>query len=71
MLLFYPLVFVYINVRVLVLLLGYQLVVLTTVILYVLACDPLPPCTGKVVEWVRGLRGVSALRPHRLPQKLG
>ncbi len=30
------------------------LIMLTTVILYVLACDPLPPCTGKVREWLRG-----------------
>jgi len=39
------------------------LVVLTTVILYVLASDPLPPCASKVREWFRGLvpaRSVSA-----------
>lgn len=35
-------------------LLGYSLIVLTTVLLYVLACDPLPPCTGTVLEWLRG-----------------
>ena len=34
---------------------SYLLVVLTTVVLYLLACDPLPPCTGKVREWTRGL----------------
>jgi len=34
-------------------LLGYALVPLTTVLLYVLACDPLPPCPGTVTEWVR------------------
>jgi hypothetical protein len=34
--------------------LGYSLVVMTTVVLYVLACDPLPPCAGKVTSWVRG-----------------
>jgi hypothetical protein len=53
--------FVYLNLRLRdallgylpVALLGYQLVVLTTVVLYVLACDPLPPCTGKVTEWIR------------------
>jgi hypothetical protein len=27
--------------------------VLTTVLLYVLACDPLPPCPGVVTEWLR------------------
>lgn len=31
------------------------LILLTTVVLYVLACDPLPPCTSKVHEWLRGL----------------
>jgi hypothetical protein len=31
------------------------LVLLTTVILYVLASDPLPPCANKVREWLRGM----------------
>jgi hypothetical protein len=31
------------------------LILLTTVLLYVLACDPLPPCTSKVMDWLRGL----------------
>jgi hypothetical protein len=31
------------------------LLVLTTVVLYLLACDPLPPCAGRVKDWVRGL----------------
>lgn len=31
------------------------LALLTTAVLYVLACDPLPPCEGRVVEWVRSL----------------
>jgi len=35
--------------------LSYLLIVLTTVVLYVLACDPLPPCVGKVREWIRAL----------------
>jgi hypothetical protein len=30
------------------------LIILTTVVLYVLACDPLPPCRGAVTEWLRG-----------------
>jgi hypothetical protein len=34
-------------------LLGYWLVLLTTMLLYVLACDPLPPCRGTVTEWIR------------------
>ena len=33
--------------------LTYSLIVFTTVLLYVLACDPLPPCAGRVKEWLR------------------
>lgn len=36
-------------------LLSYSLIVLTTGVLYLLACDPLPPCQGKVREWLRGV----------------
>jgi len=53
-LLFYPILFVYINLREHISLLSYSLIVLTTVVLYLLACDPLPPCAGKVREWLRG-----------------
>ena len=31
------------------------LILLTTVVLYVLACDPLPPCRSKVRAWVRAV----------------
>jgi hypothetical protein len=31
------------------------LIILTTIVLYVIACDPLPPCTGTVREWLRGM----------------
>ncbi len=31
------------------------LTVLMTAVLYLLACDPLPPCDGTAWEWVRGL----------------
>jgi hypothetical protein len=34
---------------------AHGLTVLTTVMLYLLACDPLPPCPGKVREWLRSL----------------
>jgi hypothetical protein len=51
----YPILFVDINLPVRIILLTYLLIVLTTVVLYVLACDPLPPCTGKVREWFRGV----------------
>ena len=48
----YPVFFVYLNLHIPVLLLGYSLIVLTTVVLYLLACDPLPPCAGRVKEWL-------------------
>jgi hypothetical protein len=54
-LLFTPVAFVSINLRIPLILLTYSLIVLTTVVLYLLACDPLPPCVGKVREWWRGL----------------
>ena len=50
----YPTVFMYVNLRVRIALLSYSLIVLTTVVLYVLACDPLPPCTGKLRVRLRG-----------------
>jgi hypothetical protein len=49
----YPMLFVYVNLRVQMAPLTYSLIVLTTVVLYLLACDPLPPCPGKVTEWLR------------------
>jgi hypothetical protein len=52
--LFYPILFVHMNLRVPVALLTYTLIVLTTVVLYLLACDPLPPSVGKLTEWLRG-----------------
>lgn len=60
--LLYPSVFVYLNLRLHVVALTYALIVLTTIVLYLLACDPLPPCTGKVREWLR------AFAPSRLAQ---
>jgi hypothetical protein len=61
--LFYPFLILYFNLypspivsylRNQIALLSYPLVVLTTVLLYVMGCDPLPPCAGKVSEWLRG-----------------
>jgi hypothetical protein len=49
-----PILFVYINLHLPIVLLSYSLIALTTVVLYLLACDPLPPCAGKVTEWLRG-----------------
>jgi hypothetical protein len=60
LLLGYPMLFVFVNLRLRVVLLSYSLIVLTTIVLYLLACDPLPPCAGKVKElrdvWLRALR---------------
>lgn len=53
--LFSPVVFVYINLHVHIVVLSYSLILLTTVVLYLLACDPLPPCAGKVRDWLRAL----------------
>jgi hypothetical protein len=50
----FPFAFVYVNLRLGVVLLTYFLIVLTTVVLYLLACDPLPPCRGWITEWMRG-----------------
>jgi hypothetical protein len=49
----YPIFLVYVNQRVNFVLLTYALIVLTTVVLYLLACDPLPPCAGKLRVWFR------------------
>jgi hypothetical protein len=49
----YPIFFVYVNLRVHAFLLIYSLIFLTTVVLYLLACDPLPPCPGKLRAWFR------------------
>jgi hypothetical protein len=53
-LLWYPPALVYIKLPRPIALLLYSLIALTTVVLYLLACDPLPPCTAKVKEWLRG-----------------
>jgi hypothetical protein len=60
--LFYPILFVYVNLRAIVVLLSYSLIVLTTAVLYLLACDPLAPRQGKLQEWLRGLVAARAVR---------
>jgi hypothetical protein len=50
--------------------LSYSLVVLTTVVLYLLACDPLPPCQGRVFEWMRRGRPVRS-QPASSPLECG
>ena len=54
--LLYPVLFVYANLRLTVALLVYSLVVLTTAVLYLLACDPLPPRKGLAAGWLGALR---------------
>ncbi len=51
----FPLWFAYITLRLQFVLLTEALIILTTVILYVLACDPLPPCAASLREWLRGM----------------
>lgn len=63
----YPVVFVSLYLqRSVVFLLSYALILLTTVVLYVLACDPLPPCPGTLPAWLRGLVG-SRVEPQEVP----
>jgi hypothetical protein len=56
-----------VNLRPAILLLGYSLVVLTTIVLYLLACDPLPPCPGRVTEWLRARRPSRGAVPAESP----
>ena len=73
--LFYPFLIIYFNLypslivnylRNHIALLSYPLVVLTTVLLYVVGCDPLPPCAGKLRERLRG----SALSRQPAPEPM-
>ena len=59
-----PIAFVYVTLHRSIVVLSYLLIVLTTMVLYVLASDPLPPCAGKLKEWLRGLAGS---RTDRVP----
>jgi hypothetical protein len=54
LMLFYPVLLVHRTLGHRTVLGGYLLLVLTTLVLYVLACDPLPPAEGKVRESLRG-----------------
>jgi len=51
----YPRLSAFVQQRIGVVLLSYLLIVLTTVLLYLLACDPLPPCAGRLREWLQKL----------------
>lgn len=50
----YPLWLAYVTLHLEYVLLATVLIVVTTVLLYVIACDPLPPCRGKVTVWLWG-----------------
>lgn len=68
LLLGFPVIFVYGNLRLYLIPLGYSLIVLTTVVLYLLGCDPLPPCAGKVREWLfRSAPSAAAAPETNLP----
>jgi hypothetical protein len=51
----YPTLVLYRTLRLHIALLSYSLIVLTTVLLYVVACDPLPPCEGRLRVRIRAL----------------
>jgi hypothetical protein len=58
LMLFYPVLLVHRTLGHRTVLVGYFLLVLTTLVLYVLACDPLPPCEGRIRGWLRAFAGV-------------
>src|SRR5580692_10501906 len=51
----YPLWLAYVTLHLHFVLLTDALIILTTVVLYLLACDPLPPCPSRVKRWLRGM----------------
>ena len=61
-----PIAFVYTNQQQTVLVLGYCLILLTTFALYLLACDPLPPCRGGIRDW---LAAMAAARGRAEPRR--
>ena len=63
LLLWYPAVYAYVTLHVQVLMLTYSLIVLTTAILYLVACDPLPPSEVKVNERAESRVQVPATAP--------
>jgi|tagenome__1003787_1003787.scaffolds.fasta_scaffold20950367_2 hypothetical protein len=54
-----PAIYIYVRLRMPLVMLSNLLIVLTTALLYLLACDPLPPCAGKVREWLGTLQSAS------------
>jgi len=66
--LFYPVLVIYLQLFLQIVLLTYSLIVLTTAVLYLLACDPLPPCRGKVKDWLQGWAGAGAIATDSHPR---
>jgi hypothetical protein len=60
---------VYANLHQHLVLVAYLLTVLTTVVLYVLACDPLPPCPGRVREWLAAFSRGPLLPAESTPRR--
>lgn len=51
--------------------LGYSLVLLTTIMLYVIGCDPLPPTVGRIKEWLaRTANARAAAQKQPIPQPI-
>jgi len=65
----YPVVLVYVNLRMPIVALTYSLIVLTTLVLYLLACDPLPPCVGRLQAWLAGIAPARAWSRSLQPQE--
>jgi hypothetical protein len=63
----YPILLVYMTLRLHIVLLSYSLIVLTMVVLYLLACDPLPPCRGKLRAWLRRAAPSRLVAPESTP----
>jgi hypothetical protein len=67
----YPVFFAYSTFRLRLALLSYFLVALTTAMLYLLACDPLPPCAGKIRAWLAGLTGRRLIKVQEVQRAQG
>jgi hypothetical protein len=68
--LFYPMLLVYRTLGHRTVAVGYFLLVLTTLVLYVLACDPLPPCEGRMRSWIAALALRASATPRRSAPQL-
>jgi hypothetical protein len=61
-----PVGFVYLTLRLRIFIGGYVLVLLTTAVLYLLACDPLAPSPGTIREWLTATRRLPDLRRNEV-----